>query len=140
VSFLPPLSIERAQEWWRKTLTASDSRAIVLVARDDEGIVGTVQIQPAWAPNQPHRAEVAKLLVHRRGRRKGIGMRLMKAIEDAARGAGFSLLTLDAKRGAAAEELYRRAGWMHAGTIPGFAVDPDGKTLHDGVIYYKRLS
>ena len=101
VSFLAPLTLERAEDWWRKTTSASPSGAISLVARDAEGIVGTVQLHPAWAPNQPHRAEIAKLLVHRRSRRTGLGTQLMKTIEDAARRAGFSLLTLDAKRGGA---------------------------------------
>ena len=138
VSFIAPLTLERAEDWWRKTVTASDAGAIFLVARDVAGIVGTVQLHPAWAPNQPHRAEIAKLLVHRRSRRTGLGTQLMHAIEDAARRAGFSLLTLDAKRGAAAEHLYRHLGWNPAGTIPGYALDPDG-TLHDAVIFYKKL-
>src|SRR5262249_27284352 len=103
------------------------------------GIAGAVQLHPAWAPNQPHRADVAKLLVHRRCRRSGLGTRLVQGIEDAARTAGFSLLTLDAKPGAPAEHLYRRMGWTLVGTIPGFALDPDGKALHDDVIFYKRL-
>lgn len=119
VSFLVPLTLERAEEWWRLTISASDSRAIFLVARDAEGIVGTVQLHPAWAPNQPHRAEITKLLVNRRSRRTGLATRLMHTIEDAARSAGFTLLTLDAKRGAAAEHLYRRIGWIHAGRSRG---------------------
>jgi GNAT superfamily N-acetyltransferase len=139
VSFLPPLSLERAEAWWRKTLSASGSTATCLVARDEKGIVGTVQLQPAWAPNQPHRAEVVKLLVHRRARRSGLGARLMEGIEDAARRAGFRLLTLDAKQGGAAERLYLRMGWTLAGTIPGFALDPDG-TPHSAVIFYKALT
>ena len=139
VSFLAPLTLERAEDWWRRTLSAAESRAIVLAARDPEGIVGSVQLHPAWAPNQPHRAEIAKLLVHRRGRRSGLGMRLMESIEEQARQAGFSLLTLDAKRGAAAERLYRRLGWSCAGIIPRYAIDPDGKALHDTVIFYKEL-
>ncbi len=139
VSFLAPLPPERAEDWWRKTIAAAGPRAILLVARDAEGIVGSVQLHPAWAPNQPHRAEVAKLLVHRRGRRAGLGTRLMQTIEDAARHAGFRLLTLDAKRGAEAERLYRRLGWAHAGTIPQYALDPDGAP-HDAVIFYKHLS
>lgn len=113
--------------------------AIFFIARDAEGIVGTVQLHPAWAPNQPHRAEIAKLLVHRRSRRAGLGTRLMRTIEDAAQRAGFSLLTLDAKRGGPAEHLYRQLGWTHAGTIPRFAFDPDGTTPHDAVIFYKEL-
>jgi len=139
VSFLGTLTLERAVDWWRKTLSASDPRAIFLVARDVDGIVGTVQLHPAWAPNQPHRAEVVKLLVHRRCRRRQLGTQLMKAIEDAARGAGFGLLTLDAKRGEAAELLYRRTGWIAAGMIPRYAFDTDGKTPHDAVVFYKEL-
>jgi GNAT superfamily N-acetyltransferase len=139
VSFLAPLTLERAEDWWRRTLCAAPSGAIFLVARDAEGIVGAVQLHPAWAPNQPHRGEISKLLVHRRGRRAGLGTRLMAAIEDAARSAGFRLLTLDAKRGEAAERLYRRMGWTAVGTIPEYALDPDGKTPHDAVIFYKEL-
>src|SRR5689334_4953572 len=81
VSFVAPLTLERAEQWWRRTLAAADSRAIFLVARDHNGIVGTVQLHPAWAPNQPHRAEIAKLIVHRRGRGAGVGRRLMESIE-----------------------------------------------------------
>ena len=138
VSFLESLTLERAEDWWRRVLSEARSGAILLVARDLEGIAGTVQLHPAWAPNQPHRAEIAKLLVHRRSRRAGLGTRLMQAIEDAARGAGFGLLTLDAKRGGAAEQLYLRNGWTLAGTIPRYALDPDG-TPHDAVIFYKEL-
>jgi GNAT superfamily N-acetyltransferase len=140
VCFLAPLTLERAEEWWRKTFSRSGASAIVLVARDADGIVGTVQLHPAWAPNQPHRAEIVKLLVHRRSRRTGLGTRLMHAMEDAARRSGYRLLTLDAKRGGAAETLYRHLGWIHAGTIPRYALDPDGTTPHDAVIFYKELS
>src|SRR2546430_4110870 len=138
VSFLAPLTLERAEDWWRRTISASHSRAIFLVARNVEGIVGTVQLHPAWAPNQPHRAEIAKLLVHRRRRRTGLGTQLMRTIEDVARRAGFSLLTLDTKRGDAAERLYQRLGWTPAGMIPGHALDPD-RTPHDAVIFYKEV-
>jgi len=140
VSFLAPLTLERAEDWWRRTISASHSRAIFLVARDVAGIVGTVQLHPAWAPNQPHRAEISKLLVHRRCRRTGLGTQLMHTIENAARGSGFSLLTLDAKRGAAAEYLYRNMGWIPAGTIPRYALDPDGTTPHDAVVFYRELN
>jgi GNAT superfamily N-acetyltransferase len=139
VSFLAPLTVERADDWWRRAISAAHSDAIFLVARDVDGIVGTVQLHPAWAPNQPHRAEIAKLLVHRRSRRTGLGTQLMQTIEAAAQHAGFSLLTLDAKRGGEAEHLYRRVGWIPAGTIPGYALDPDG-TPHDAVIFYKKLN
>lgn len=138
VSFLLPLTVEQAADWWQRSMSAADAKAIVLVARDGDGIVGTVQLHPAWAPNQPHRAEIAKLLVHQRKRRTGLGTRLMAAIEDAALSAGFGLLTLDAKRGVAADHLYRRIGWIPVGTIPRYAVDPDGAP-HDAVIFYKEL-
>ena len=140
VSFLAPLTLVGAEGFWRRTLAASGTGAIVLVARDAEGIVGTVQLHPAWAPNQPHRAEIVKLLVHRRSRRTGLGAELMHAVEVAARRGGFRLLTLDAKRGGAAEALYRHLGWVHAGTIPRYALDPDGITPHDAVLFYKELS
>ena len=139
VSFLAPLTLERAEAWWRKTISTSDAKSIFLVARDPEGIVGTVQLHPAWAPNQPHRADIVKLLVHRRSRRAGLGTQLMQTIEDAAQRAGFSLLTLDAKGGGPAEQLYRRLSWTHAGTIPCYAFDPDG-TPHDAVFFYKHLN
>lgn len=139
VSFLAPLAHDRASDWWRATIKAADPRAMFVVARQAAEIVGTVQLHPAWAPNQPHRGEIAKLLVHRRAQRAGLGAKLMRAITDAAREAGFSLLTLDAKRGGAAERLYRRLGWTQVGTIPRYAVDPDGETPHDTVIFYKAL-
>jgi acetyltransferase len=139
VSFLDTLTAPAAEEWWRKTLSGAHAKAAFLVARAEEGIVGSVQLHPAWAPNQPHRADIAKLLVHRRARRTGLGTRLMQAAEQAARDAGFTLLTLDAKRGGAAERLYRRNGWILAGIIPRFALDTDGRTPHDTVIFYKEL-
>jgi len=140
VSFLAPLRLEAAEYGWRKTLSTSSPRAIFLVARDAEGIAGSVQLHPAWAPNQPHRAEIAKLLVHRRSRRSGLGTRLMQGMVAEARHAGFRLLTLDTKGGSTAEQLYRRLGWAYVGTIPDFAFDPDGTTPHDDVIFYKDLN
>jgi GNAT superfamily N-acetyltransferase len=139
VSFLATLTQRCAEDWWRRTLAAAHAQAVFLVARDAEGIAGAVQLHPAWAPNQPHRADVAKLLVHRRCRRSGLGTQLMHAIEDAARRAGFSLLTLDAKRGSGADVLYLKLGWIPAGTIPRYALDTDGKTPHDTVVFYKEL-
>ena len=139
VSFLASLTVERAEAWWRHTLSALHPRGSILVARDGDEIVGSVQLQPAWAPNQPHRAEVVKLLVHRRCRRSGVATRLMRGVEEAARLAGFRLLTLDAKRGAPAEQLYRQMGWTAVGTIPRYAFDPDGVTLHDAVVLYREL-
>ncbi len=139
VSFLSPLTIDEAAAWWRQTIQGLRSGAVVLVFRDDQGIAGTVQLHPAWAPNQPHRAEVTKLLVHRRARRKGVGRRLMKAVEEIAIRLDLRLLTLDAKRGSAADTLYRSLGWIEAGTIPRYALDSDG-TPHDAVLFYRELN
>jgi GNAT superfamily N-acetyltransferase len=138
VSFMRPLSIDAARDWWRQALESAHPRAVFLVARDDRGIAGTVQLHPAWAPNQPHRADVAKLIVHRRARRCGIGRALVDAIETHARDAGFTLLTLDTVRGDSAEALYAGAGWQRAGVIPDYALSPDG-LLCDTVVFYKKL-
>jgi GNAT superfamily N-acetyltransferase len=136
VGFLDDTTLESAMEWWRASI---DDAAVVLVARDDAGIIGTVQLRPASMPNQRHRADVAKLLVHRRARRQGLGGMLMREIEDRARSAGFTLLTLDTKRGDAAESLYRRGGWTEVGVIPGYVLNPD-RSLCDTVVFYKALS
>lgn len=140
VSFVAPLTATEAEAWWREALGRSPAPMVLVSRRDDGRIVGTVQVQPAWAPNQPRRAELVKLLVAREARGSGVGARLVEAAEVMARDAGFTLLTLDAKRGEAAERLYRRLGWTHVGTIPDFALDPDGETLHDAVLFYKRLA
>jgi GNAT superfamily N-acetyltransferase len=136
VSFVLPLSLERAEAWWRATL--DNARAACLIARDEAGVAGSVVLLPAWAPNQPHRADLVKLLVHRRARRAGLGQRLMHAAEAEARRLGFTLLTLDAKAGGPAERLYRRLGWTEVGVIPRYALDPDGAP-HDCIFFYKVL-
>jgi GNAT superfamily N-acetyltransferase len=138
VSYLPPLKVGEAAAWWRATIAGASPRAELLVARDPDGIVGSVQLHPAWAPNQPHRAEVAKLLVHRRARRRGIGRALMGALEARARAGGLRLLTLDTLRGGEGERLYRGAGWTEAGTIPDYAMGSGG-AFFETVIFYKRL-
>ena len=139
VSFLAPLSLTKAEDWWRETLSKSLPRAAFLVARDDHGIIGTVQLHPAWAPNQPHRADVSKLIVHRRARRQGVGRALMQALEARARSEGFTLLTLDAKKWESAERLYRQIGWTDVGVISGYALNADGSGPSDTVIFYKNL-
>ena len=138
VSFLAGLTEGEAEAWWRSILASLSERAVVLIARDDDGVVGTVQLQPAWAPNQPHRADVAKLIVHRRARRRGIGQALMVALEHAARASGFTLLLLDTCKGYEAERLYTSMGWVRVGEVPGFALNPD-RTLCDTVFFYKQL-
>jgi ribosomal protein S18 acetylase RimI-like enzyme len=138
VSFMSDLHFDDAVEWWRKTLNTSPSRSVVLVARDELGIVGTVQLQPSWAPNQVHRADVAKLLVHRRARGRGIARSLMQEIERRARDQRFTLLVLDTCKGSAAEKLYTSLGWIRVGVIPHYALNPDG-TPCDTVYFYKQL-
>jgi ribosomal protein S18 acetylase RimI-like enzyme len=138
VSFLS-LTLAEAEDWWRRKLSEAASQGIFLVARDEQGIAGSVQAHPSWAPNQPHHADVTKLMVHRRARRRGLGAHLMTAVEREAAAAGFRLLVLDSKRGDAGERLYRRLGWTVVGTIPRFALDTDGRTLHDTVVFYKEL-
>lgn len=139
VSFMAPLPLESAEEWWRGTVAKAHDRAIFLVARDEQGVAGCVLLHPAWPPNQPHRADIAKLLVHRRARGQGVGRALMEEVERRARDAGFTLLTLDTKRGDAAESLYRRGGWVEVGVIPNYALNPDG-TACDTVVFYKALA
>lgn len=138
VSFMSPFSVDAAREWWRATLERADPRAIVLVARDEAGIAGSVSLHPAWPPNQPHRADITKLLVHRRARRRGVGRALMDAIEARAHAAGFTLLTLDTVRGDPAEQLYATAGWQRVGVIPDYALYPDGRPC-DTVVFYKKV-
>ena len=139
VSFMADLTMADAEAWWRRTLMTSPERAIVLVARDAKDIVATVQLQPAWAPNQPHRADIAKLIVHRRVRRQGIGRALMAAVEQAAAASGFTLLVLDTSKGYDAERLYASSGWVRVGEVPNFALNPDGSRC-DTVFFYKELA
>jgi GNAT superfamily N-acetyltransferase len=138
VTFLPPLAIARAIAWWRGVIDAAPSTAVFLVHREEGRILGTVHYQASSAPNQPHRADVSKLIVHRDARRRGVGAQLMNTLEARARAHGLRLLTLDTKRGDSAERLYAKLGWKVAGVIPDFALNPDG-TFHDTVIFYKKL-
>jgi GNAT superfamily N-acetyltransferase len=143
VSFLPPLAHDDAAAFWRRQ--AVGARGAFVIARDRDGdgdrdeIDGVVMLVPVWAPNQTHHAEVAKLLVHRRARRRGLARRLMQALEQRARDQGFTLLTLDTLRGDRAEALYRSMGWVEVGAIPDFARLADGG-LGATVIFYKPLS
>jgi acetyltransferase len=141
VSFLAPLTLDRAEDWWRTTLNSLHPRAGTFIVRDAAArIVASAQIHPAWAPNQPHRAEVCKVMVHRTARGRGLARPLMLAIERHARDHAISLLTLDAKRGSIAHALYERLGYTLAGTIPAFALDTDGLTPHDAVVMFKHLA
>ena len=138
VSFMAGLSRDEARDWWRRTVDGAGARAVILAARDASGIVGSVQLHPAWAPNQPHRADVAKLLVHRRARRRGLARALMADLEARAAANGFTLLVLDTCQGTPAEALYRGLGWTEVGVIPHFALTPDGGNC-DTVFFYKEV-
>ncbi len=137
VSFMAGMSPDDAEAFWREATDAEDGRAI-LVAEDEAGIFGVVQVIPAWPPNQPHRADISKLLVHRRGRRRGAAEALMVAAEDAARSMNRWLMTLDTVTGGSAERLYERLGWIRAGVIPDYALMPDG-ALCATTVFYKAL-
>lgn len=139
VSFMAPLSRAKAEAFWRKVAdgVARGERA-VLVAEDDAGIVGTVQLILDLPDNQPHRADVAKMLVHRRGRRRGLGAALMRAAEELARDCKRSVLVLDTVTGGDAERLYARLGWERVGVIPNYALFPNGG-LCGTTLFYKAV-
>jgi GNAT superfamily N-acetyltransferase len=139
VGFLPPLSADAAEAYWRGTLgELADGTRLLLVAVDGAAVVGTVQLSLAMKPNARHRAEVQKLMVLRSARNRGIGRRLMARIEDAARASGRTLLVLDTETGSPAESLYRKCGYTLAGVIPGYALSADG-TAHPTSLFYHIL-
>ena len=139
VSFMHPLSPEKALAFWRVVAqgVTTGERAL-LVVEDDSGIVGTVQLVLAQPENQPHRADVAKMLVHRRARRQGLGEALMQAAEREARVCGKTLLMLDTTVGMDAERLYTRLGWQRFGEVPGHALLAHGG-LSDTAFFYRLL-
>jgi GNAT superfamily N-acetyltransferase len=141
VSFMWPLTPARALQFWHQVLaSAQRGERIVLVAEDDRSgsIEGTIQIVFALADNQPHRADIAKMLVHRRARRRGVGAALLQVAEEFALAAGRTLLVLDTVTGSDGERLYTRMGWQRVGVIPNYALWPDG-TPCDTTYFYKSL-
>jgi len=142
VSFMSPLTQERADAFWRGVAEdAAAGERIVLAALDGASgrIVGTVQVVLKQPENQPHRADIAKMLVHSGARKRGIGAALMRAAEEAARAAGKTVLVLDTVTGGDAERLYERIGWIRSGVIPNYALWPKGG-LCDTTVFYKQLS
>jgi GNAT superfamily N-acetyltransferase len=139
VSFMHPLSPAKASDFWRRVAgDVAAGRRMLFVASDATGIVGTVQVILDLPENQPHRGDVAKMLVHRRARRRGIGAALMRAAEEGARAAGKTLLVLDTVTGGDAERLYARLGWSFVGVVPDFALWPRGGFCSTS-FYYRRL-
>jgi GNAT superfamily N-acetyltransferase len=141
VSFLSPLTVERAELFWASTLNSVERGERILLVAEDAATgewMGTVQVVLALPENQPHRADVAKMLVHRGARRQGLGARLMQAAEQAARSAGRTLLVLDTVTGSDAERLYQRMGWQRVGVIPNYALFPDGRPCAT-TYFYRQL-
>jgi GNAT superfamily N-acetyltransferase len=138
VSFMSPLSFDKASAFWRRVAEAmARGERALLVAEDSAGIIGTVQLILDLPENQPHRADLSKMLVHRRARRQGVGAAMLCAAEDLARELGKSLLVLDTAS-AEAERLYARLGWQRVGTVPGYALLPGGG-LCDTTFFFRRL-
>lgn len=128
VGFMLPLAEARCEGFWRRVAAgvAAGERHL-FVAEDEAGrICGTLSLVVDMPDNQPHRADVSKMLVHRRARRQGIAERLLKALEARARELGKTTLVLDTVTGSDASRLYERLGWQRAGDIPGYALMPDG--------------
>ncbi|MGA4954544.1 GNAT family N-acetyltransferase [Streptomyces lavendulocolor] len=141
VGFLAPLEHAEAAAWWREAAeqTARGVRSVWAAYGPGDAVVGVITLVRATLPNQPHRGDVSKLLVHRDARGRGLGYRLLAAAEEAAAAEGLTLLVLDTETGSAAEGLYRRAGWTRAGTIPHYALTPTG-VPHPTTYYYKLLA
>jgi ribosomal protein S18 acetylase RimI-like enzyme len=138
VGFLPPLGAEEAHNYWNDVLEALRAQSrVLLVARQGQQILGTVQLDLARRANATHRAEVQKLLVHRSARRQGIGRALMQAAEVAARAHTRSLLVLDTRLGDPSEQLYTMLGYTRAGVIPQYARSADGAL--DATVFFYRL-
>ena len=141
VSFVAPFSLEEARTWWSDSVAPAVARGArrLLVARLDGRIAGTVQLILDTPPNQQHRAEVAKLLVHPSARRRGIARALMIEVENVARAERRTLITLDTRTGDHAEPLYLSMGYIEAGVIPGYARGPHSPELESTTILYKHL-
>ena len=140
VSFMASLTPARAATFWRQVCaSARRGERLLLAATDGAGaILGTVQVVLDLPENQPHRGELAKMLVHRRARRRGVGAALLAAAEHAARAAGRTLLVLDTASGDA-ERLYARHGWQRVGVVPGYALYPDGRPCAT-TFFFKSLA
>ena len=140
VGFLSPMKRETAEAYWRDVLREVESPyRVILVATTEQGeVAGSVQLSLVQKENGRHRAEVQKLLVHRRYRNRGLGRRLMDAIEREAQERGITLLVLDTIEGELAEQLYLKLGYVRVGEIPNYASFPDGR-MWATVIFYKKL-
>jgi ribosomal protein S18 acetylase RimI-like enzyme len=140
VGFMDGFGIAESAQYFRGVFEAVARGSLVLLAaRQGRHIVGTVQLGLDTMPNQPHRADVKKLLVHRAARNAGVGERLMRDIEAFARHHDRSLLVLDTVTDSAGDRLYTRLGWQRVGVIPDYALWPDGRFC-DTTLFYKRIA
>jgi ribosomal protein S18 acetylase RimI-like enzyme len=134
-----PLTDERARAFWRRVAEGVETGGrTLLVAEDEQGVCGSVQLVLDLPENQPHRADLAKLLVHRRARRRGLGAALTRAAERTARELGRTLLVLDAVTDGDAARLYARLGWQRVGDIPDYALFPRGG-LCSTTVFFRDL-
>ena len=139
VSYMAPFSHSQARvEFEAFAAEVERGRRLILAAFADGDLIGTVQVIFALPPNQPHRGEIAKLLVHRAARRRGVAQRLMEAAEREARAESRTLLVLDTATGDPGERLYERLGWTRVGVIPGYALYPDGRPC-DTTVFWKSI-
>ena len=140
MSFIAPLDAELARRFWGKVAGEVEAgKRLVLGAFEGQRLVGSVQLSLDTPPNQPHRVDLQKMLVHSAMRRRGLGRQLLAAADDAVRAAGRSLIVLDTVRGSDAESVYARCGYTRVGVILGFAMNHDGSALADTVIFYRQL-
>lgn len=140
VNFIAPLDSAIARSFWTRIANDLDAnKRLVFGAFEDGLVVGTVQLLLDMPPNQLHRVDLQKMLVHSTRRRQGIGAQLMLAAEDAARAAGRRLIVLDTERDSDAQRLYERMGYTRVGIIPNFALNHDGTRYVDTVYFYKEL-
>jgi GNAT superfamily N-acetyltransferase len=139
VGYMAPFSLDDARGAFEVFADeVAQGRRLLLAAFAEGRLVGTAQVVLAVPQNQPHRAEIARVLVHRSARRRGIAERLMEHAEAEARTKGKTLLVLDAVTGGDAERLYGRLGWTRVGVVPGYALYPDGRPC-DTTIFWKSL-
>jgi GNAT superfamily N-acetyltransferase len=140
VNFVWPMTRAKAETWWNGALASHErGERLILVAEAEGRLDGSVQLIPALQENQTFRADIAKLLVHRRARRRGLGTALMRAAEAEARRIGRTLLTLDTETGSAADRLYESLGWTRFGKVPGYAMRADTGVPETCSFFYKAL-
>src|ERR1700722_18203832 len=141
ISFMQPYSLDDGRRFWVDEVFPDVARGgrVLFVAYLDDAVVGTVQMDVTLRPNQPHRSELAKMVVHSRARRRGVGRALMRALEAHAKSLGKTLITLDTRTGDKAETLYASVGFQRAGVIPNYAYDPDGRARHGTTYMYKEI-